>query len=58
MANSCYEAGKKTGMTYTSYGMGKKPNSTGAKLTREQGLNSGTKRDGDSKGAPAMGKGK
>ena len=55
---SCYEAGKKTGSTHTTYGMGKKPNSLGVKVTRSAGLDNQTNRSGDPKGAPAMGKGK
>jgi hypothetical protein len=58
MANNCYSAGKKSGATHTSYGMGKKPNITGAKVSYSAGKDSGTNRKGDSGGAPAMGKGK
>ena len=43
---------------YTPASMGKKPNSTGARVTGSAGKSSGTARNGDPKGAPAMGKGK
>lgn len=56
--NNCYEAGKKSGSTSTSYGMGKKPNSLGVKVTNAAGKDSGTRREGDAKGAAPMGKGK
>ena len=57
MASNCYPAGKKTGMGVTA-GMGKRPNSTGAKVSASAGKSSGTKREGDAKGAAPMGKGK
>jgi hypothetical protein len=56
MASNCYSAGKHHGSTTAS--MGKKPNSTGVKVMASAGKSSGTRRDGDPKGAPAMGKGK
>lgn len=55
---SMYNAGKKGSMCYTPSSMGKKPNATGAKVTAAAGKSSGTRRDGDKSGAPAMGKGK
>jgi hypothetical protein len=51
-----YKAGKSHGST--SHDMGKKPNSTGVKVSNSAGKSSGTDRMGDPKGAPAMGKGK
>jgi hypothetical protein len=51
-----YQAGKKGGST--SHDMGKKPNSTGVKVSNSAGKSSGLNRMGDPKGAPAMGKGK
>jgi hypothetical protein len=56
MASNCYSAGKSGGMTKAS--MGKKPNSTGVKVSASAGKSSGTRREGDKSGAPAMGKGK
>lgn len=53
---SLYKAGKNHGST--SYDMGKKANSLGVKVSNSAGKNSGTDCKGDSKGAPAMGKGK
>ena len=53
---SLYQAGKKGGSTTAE--MGKKPNSVGTKVMHSSGKSSGTARDGDKSGAPAMGKGK
>lgn len=55
---SMYNAGKKGSMCYTTSTMGKKPNATGAKVTAAAGKSSGTRREGDKSGAPAMGMGK
>lgn len=54
--SSMYKAGKNHGST--SHGMGKKTPSTFSKVSASAGKNSGTRRDGDKDGAPAMGKGK
>ena len=43
---------------YTPASMGKKTPSTFSKVSGSAGKSSGTKRAGDPKGAPAMGKGK
>jgi len=56
MATNCFSAGKHHGSTTAD--MGKKSNSTGVKVSASAGKSSGTARDGDPKGAPAMGKGK
>lgn len=56
-----YKAGKSSslgGKHGVSHGMGKKTPSTFSKVTASAGKSSGTARDGDPKGAPAMGKGK
>lgn len=56
-----YSKGKTSslgGKHTVSHEMGKKPNSTGAKVAASAGKSSGTMRDGDKKGAPVMGKGK
>lgn len=53
---SLYSAGKKGGMT--SHSMGKKPDTTGVKVSSAAGKKSGTARDGDPKGCAPMGKGK
>ena len=52
---SLYSAGKNHGST--SHDMGKKA-SCNVKVNASAGKSSGTARDGDPKGAPAMGKGK
>lgn len=53
---SLYSAGKKGGSTTAD--MGKKPNSTGVKVSASAGTNSGTERKGDKSGCSPMGKGK
>lgn len=57
MASNCYSAGKKTGTGVTA-GMGKHTPSTFSKVSASAGKSSGTKREGDAKGASPMGKGK
>lgn len=54
---SMYSTGKKSGSN-VSHGMGKKTPSTFSKVSASAGKSSGTRRDGDKSGAPAMGKGK
>jgi hypothetical protein len=54
MASNCYAAGKKTGMGTTS-AMGKKTPSTFSKVSASAGKSSGTRREGDAKGAAPMG---
>ena len=51
-----YQAGKKGGSTSAS--MGKKTPSTFSKVSASAGKSSGTRREGDTKGAAPMGKGK
>ena len=55
-----YSKGKQAHSTgaYTPASMGKKTPSTFSKVTGSAGKSSGTARNGDPKGAPAMGKGK
>lgn len=56
-----YASGKKSslgGKHSVSHEGGKGANSTGTKVSASAGKNSGTARNGDSKGTPVMGKGK
>ena len=51
---SPYNSGKKSGLTHATASMGKKANSTGAKVTASAGKSSGTNLNGDPKGAAAF----
>lgn len=56
-----YSKGKSSslaGRNGINYSMGKKSNSTGAKVGYSAGNSSGTRRSGDKRGSPAMSKGK
>lgn len=56
-----YKIGKSSslgGKHSVTHDMGKKTPSTFSKVTASAGKSSGTRRDGDKSGAPAMGKGK
>lgn len=56
-----YKVGKSSslgGKHSTTHDMGKKTPSTFSKVSASAGKSSGTKRTGDSNGAPVMGKGK
>ena len=54
MASNCYSAGKKTGSGVTTK-MGKHTPSTFSKFSASAGKSSGTRTEGDAKGAAPMG---
>ena len=55
---SPYNSGKKSGITHATASMGKKANSTGAKVSASAGKSSGTNLTGDPKGAAPFGSGR